>query len=88
MPVVQIIPRSPVRSVSSGHSDVTAFTAWWSDARRAFDVWRGRQHTRAALANMTARELADIGMTTCDRAMTLARHNWADPDSSRNITTS
>jgi uncharacterized protein YjiS (DUF1127 family) len=64
--------------------DLTGVGAWWRIAWRALDTLRERHHTRAALANMTSRELADIGMTACDRAMALTRHAWADPDSNRN----
>jgi uncharacterized protein YjiS (DUF1127 family) len=55
-------------------------------ARRAFGLWRERSHARAALTGMTARELADIGLTACDRGMALSVRDWFDPDSHRNIT--
>lgn len=86
MPVVQLIPRWPERPGTHDERDITGSTAWWRIAWRAFAILRERKHTRAALANMTPRELADIGMTACDRAMALARHAWADPDSNRNDT--
>ena len=82
----QLADRYPDHLVTPGQPDMTAFTAWWSIARRAFDIWRERRYTRAALANMTARELADIGMTPCDRTMALAGRGWVDPDRNRNIT--
>jgi uncharacterized protein YjiS (DUF1127 family) len=54
---------------------------------RAFRLWRERRHARAALSGMTARDLADIGLTASDRTMALAMRDWNDPDSGRNIST-
>jgi uncharacterized protein YjiS (DUF1127 family) len=85
MPVMQVIPRSQEHLAIGGQRDITGLAAWWSLAWRAFGIWRERKRARAALAKMTERELADIGMTASDRAMALEGHQWADPDSNRNI---
>ena len=61
---------------------------WWSLAWRAFAVWRAQRQARAALAQMTARDLADIGMTPCDRTMALASRGWNDPGGRRDVRTS
>jgi uncharacterized protein YjiS (DUF1127 family) len=53
--------------------------------RRAFGFWRQRRHAWAALSGMTARDLADIGLTACDRAMALETRDWHDPDNNRNV---
>jgi uncharacterized protein YjiS (DUF1127 family) len=83
---MRFIPRRSERSGIHEQRDIAGSAAWWRIAWRAFGRLRERKDTRVALANMTQRELADIGMTACDRAMALARHEWADPDSNRNDT--
>jgi uncharacterized protein YjiS (DUF1127 family) len=58
--------------------------AWW----RAFAAWRAQRQARAALAQMTPRALADIGMTPCDRTMALVKWSWNDPGGRRDVMTS
>ena len=58
-----------------------------ADRHVAIRLRREQRHARAALTNMTARDLADIGLTACDRSMALMTHDWFDPDSIRNIST-
>ncbi len=48
---------------------------------------RKSRHARAALVRMTARELADIGITPSDRQMVLAGCGWHEPDGNRDIGT-
>jgi uncharacterized protein YjiS (DUF1127 family) len=86
MPVMHIIPRRPGHLEARGQARTTVFTLYWRMARRAFGIWRQRNDLRTVLSDMTERELADIGMTMCDRAMALACRKWTDPNSNRNIT--
>jgi uncharacterized protein YjiS (DUF1127 family) len=58
-----------------------------ADRHVAIHLRREQRQARAALINMTARDLSDIGLTACDRSMALITHNWFDPDSNRNIQT-
>jgi uncharacterized protein YjiS (DUF1127 family) len=72
--------RHGVSGSEMGRASGRTAMAGWSMARRVFVVRSELTRARAILANMTARDLADIGVTACDRAMALRNREWTDPD--------
>jgi len=70
--------RTLIRSDAQPTSPAPSKTTWPLRLLSAITLWRRNAHTRRQLARLDDRQLADAGISVCDRDMELNKPFWRD----------
>ena len=70
--------RTLIRSDAQPTTPTPSKTTWLLRLAAAITVWRRNASTRRQLARLDDRQLADAGISACDRDMELGKPFWRD----------